>query len=373
MAGYRVISSDNHVYEPLDLWTRRTEARYRDRAPHIERLDDGSDWWICDGRKGMCIGAGAQAGRRFVEPEKLSYRDSIENIRPGGYIPDEHVKDMDADGIDMSIVYPTVSSLLYSLPDGELVTALFEPYNDWVAEFCKTFPGRLKGIGMINLEDVHSGVRELERCARLGLVGAMITVYPPEGKAYESPEYEPFWAAAQDLDMPLSLHIGTNCPGPGQEWVDLSAVSAAFVCNPDLWVRMSLAHMIFSGVFERYPNLQVGTVEHELAWIPHFLWRLDYTYTQRFPGDDWYRYKEDMLPSDYFHRNVFAGFQEDALGIRDRHIIGLESLQWGSDYPHPESTFPRSREILAEVLADCTVEERAKMVGGNAARVYRLE
>ena len=98
--------------------------------------------------------------------------------------------------------------------------------------------------------------------------------------------------------------------------------------------------MIFSGVFERYPKLQVGAVEHELSWIPHFLDRLDYTYTQRAPNDLWYRYKEDAVPSDYFHRNVFVGFQEDALGIRDRHIIGVDNLQWGSDYPHQESTFP---------------------------------
>ena len=130
--------------------------------------------------------------------------------------------------------------------------------------------------------------------------------------------------------------------------------------------------MIFSGVFERYPKLRVGSVEHELSWAPHFLDRLDYTYTQRIQREGYHRYKEDMLPSDYFHRNVFRGFQEDALGIRLRDIIGVDNIQWGSDYPHVESTFPRSREILEEILADCTEEEKAKIAGANAARVYKV-
>ena len=112
-------------------------------------------------------------------------------------------------------------------------------------------------------------------------------------------------------------------------------------------------------------------MEHELSWIPHFLNRIDYTYTQRVQ-EERYRFKEAMLPSDYFHRNVFAGFQEDAMGIRDRNVIGVDNLLWGSDYPHVESTFPRSRQIIEEILKDCTEEEKAKMAGGNAARIYHL-
>src|SRR4030095_9438923 len=117
--------------------------------------------------------------------------------------------------------------------------------------------------------------------------------------------------------------------------------------------------------------LQGETWEDELSWIPHFLDRIDYTYTQRVQQER-YRFKENLLPSAYFHRNVFAAFQEDALGIRDRHIIGVDNLLWGSDYPHVESTFPRSRQIIEEILGDCSEEERAKIAGGNAARIYRL-
>ena len=129
--------------------------------------------------------------------------------------------------------------------------------------------------------------------------------------------------------------------------------------------------MIYSGVFEQYPKLQVGAVEYALSWAPHFIDRMDYDYTQRTHQRS-LRFKDNMLPSDFFHRNVFVGFQDDALGLRLRDIIGVDNMMWGSDYPHHESTFPRSREIIEEVLADCTEEEKGKIVGGNAARVYKI-
>ncbi len=374
MANYRMVSSDNHVFEPTDLWTSRSRSGFKDRVPQVVRLEDG-DWWYCDDHRVIGMSPGAQTGMRFEEPEKLTRTTEVEHVRPGGYIPEEHLKDMDADGVDVSIVYPTVGLLLYSVPDSNLLTEIFRTYNDWLAEFCSYNLKRLKGVAMINVDDVQSGVKELERCARMGLGAGMITVYPPEGRGYNLPEYEPLWAAAQDLQMPIGLHIATNRPSAGQEFgvgEQADRVSSAFISNADHWIRMSLAHMAFSGVFERHPKLQVGSVEMELSWIPHFLDRIDYTYTQR-QQQDRYRFKEDMLPSDYIHRNVFFGFQEDSLGIRLREIIGVDNLLWGSDYPHQESTFPRSRQIVEEILADCTEEERAKIAGGNAVRIYNLD
>ena len=267
---------------------------------------------------------------------------------------------------------PVVSSFSERVPDSELVTAMFGTYNDWVAEFCGSFPDRLKGIALLNVDQVEVGVKELERCAEMGLAGAMIPVSPPEGARYDSPMYDLLWAAAQDLEMPLNLHIGTPRPARGQGFPEVDTMTPSFNSNQDHWVRMSLGDIIFGGVFERYPKLQMGAVEFELSWTTYFLDRIDYTYTQRARREGWYRFKEDMIPSDYFHRNVFVSFQEDARGIRDRHDIGVDNLMWGSDYPHQESTFPRSRQILEEILGDCTDEERAKIAGGNAARVYNL-
>ena len=372
MPSYRVVSSDNHVMEPVDLWTSRSESKFKDRVLHLERLQEG-DWWFCDGLQVSPAAAGAHAGVRFEEPETLTFEARIEDVRPGGYIPEEHVKDMDIDGIDVSIVYPTVAMGLFNVPDSELVTASFRVYNDWAGEFCSSIPQKLKGIAMLNVDEVQVGVKELERCAKMGFVGALIPVDPPPGRTYDKPEYEPLWAAAQDLGMPLSLHVGTGRVAATQEYTVFDNLSASFISNRDHWVRMSLGYIIFSGVFERYPKLQVGSVEHELAWVPHFLERIDNTYTQREREHSrGYRFKGDAVPSDFFHTNVFLGFLEDGLGIEMRNHIGVDQLQWGADYPHAESTFPRSRQILEEILADCTEEDKAKIAGGNCARVYGI-
>ncbi len=373
MQKHKVISSDDHIFEPLDLWTTRLDKKFRDRAPRVIPHEDG-DWWYCEGIKVQTAAAAAQAGLRFDDPDRLSFQDKVENIRPGAYIPEEHIKDMDADGIDMGLVYPTVGLQLYQrIQDSELLTALFRTYNDWLAEFCDTYPDRLRGIAMINLDDIPSGIKEMEHCAKLGHRGIMITIEPLRGRSYDRPEYEPVWAAAQDLALPISLHVTTNRPDPDDPGaLLLDAAKPSFFVNLDHWPRVCLTDMIFSGVFERYPKLQVGSVEMELSWVPHFLDRLDYNYTQRAREIAGERFKEDIMPSEFFHRHVFLSFQEDQMGIRDREIIGVDSLLWGSDYPHFESTFPKSQEFLGDMLADCTEEEWAKIVGGNAARVYQL-
>ena len=374
MANKKIISADDHVFEPVDLWTSRVEGRYNDRAPHVVRMQDGSDWWVCDGQKLLSAMSGAQVGLRFEEPEKMTLSDVMENVRPGGHIPEEHVKDMDVDGVDVSFLYPTVCLKLFFIQDSDLLTALFSAYNDWIAEHCNAAPDKLKGIGMLNPDDVQVAVKELERCAKMGLVGALITVYPDQSRAYDSREYEPIWAAAQDLGMPISLHIGTYRRAPGQDFVQLDSVKPSFMSTRDHWVRVSLADMIFSGVFERYPKLQVGSIEMDLAWVPYCLDSMDYVYTQLAKEFVPYRFKEDMLPRDYFRRNIFLSFQEDALGIKMlRDIIGVDNLLWGSDYPHQESTFPRSKEILQEILVDCTEEEKAKITCDNTVRVYNLK
>ena len=372
MGNYKIISSDDHIFEPSDMWTSRVEPSFKDRAPHIVRLDDGDDWWFTDGVKGITVASGSLTGNRFEGNDDLSWADQKEHVRPGAYDPDERIKDMDIDGIDSSVMYPNQGLLLFAVPDTNLLNELCRTYNDWLAELCSTHPKRLKGIAMINLDDIEWAVKEIERSSSLGLVGAMIPSYPKIGKNYDLSEYDPFWAAAQDTAMPLSLHLGSNRPNPGEEPIDLETVTSDWLCNVDFFVRMSLAQMILGGVFERYPKLQVGSIEHEIVWVVHFLERLDYTYTQRTFLPHWHRYKEDMLPSDYLHRNVFLSFQEDSSGIEMRDLIGVDSLLWGSDYPHVESTFPRSREILEEVLADCTDEEKAKITSKNVARVYNL-
>jgi len=252
------------------------------------------------------------------------------------------------------------------------MSAIFRAYNDWLAEFCSTDLARLKGIAMINVDDVPDGIRELERTARMGFAGAMITEYPAEERRYDHPDYEPFWAAAQDLGMPISLHTATRRQGRIRGAGANTLRDASSRATKAFYPALSMCDMIFSGVFERHPRLQLAIVEFELAWAPHLLSTMDYTYRERHE-EAIYRFKGDTRPSDFFHRNVCLSFQEDAVGVRLRDVIGVDNMMWGSDYPHSESTFPRSRKILAEILAGVPDDEQAKIVGGNTARVYRFD
>jgi predicted TIM-barrel fold metal-dependent hydrolase len=177
---------------------------------------------------------------------------------------------------------------------------------------------------MINLDDVEDGTRELERAARLGLSGAMITEYPLKHRRYDGSEYEPFWAAAA-LDLPLSLHTATRRQGRIRGAGDKTLRDASSRATKAFYPALSLCDLIFSGVFERHPGLRVAIVEFELAWAPHLLSTMDYTYRERH-GEAIYRFKDGVLPSDFFRRNVVLSFQEDAIGIRLRDVIGVDNM-----------------------------------------------
>ena len=372
MTPAMILSSDSHVFEPPDLWTTRIDAAFRDRAPRMQRTD-GADQLVVEADQVISgIGLISNAGARFEAPETISGQGRFEDVPRGGYDPGQHLRDMEVDGVAGEVLYPSQGLFYFRVADTALMSAIFRAYNDWLAEFCKTDASRLKGIAMINLDDVQDGIRELERAARLGLGGAMITEYPLEHRRYDQPEYEPFWAAAQALGMPLSLHTATRRQGKIRGAGDKTLRDASSRATKAFYPALSMCDLIFSGVFERYPRLTLAIVEFELAWAPHVLTSMDYTYRERH-GEAIYRFKGGMRPSDFFHRNVVLSFQEDAIGIRLRDAIGVDNMMWGSDYPHSESTFPRSREILKAILAGVPDDEQAKIVGGNTARVYRFD
>ena len=372
MAHAPILSSDSHVFEPPDLWTTRIDATFRDRAPRMQRLD-GVDQLVVEAQQVIAgIGLISNAGARFEAPETISSQGRFEDVHQGGYDPAQHLKDMQLDGVAGEVLYPSQGLFYFKVADTQLMSAIFRAYNDWLAEFCRTDPERLKGIAMINLDDVQDGIKELERTAKMGFAGAMITEYPLEDRRYDQPEYEPFWAAAQALDMPLSLHTATRRQGKIRGAGEKTLRDASSRATKVFYPATSMCDMIFSGVFERYPNLKLAIVEFELAWVPHLLSSMDYTYRERHE-EAVYRFKDGWRPSDFFHRNVFLSFQEDEVGIRLRDIIGVDNMMWGSDYPHSESTFPQSRQILAQILAGVPEDDYAKIVGGNTARLYHFD
>ena len=372
MASYRLFSSDSHVFEPPDLWQTRIEAEFKDRAPYVVHEQD-TDQWYADGnvRFGL-MGSNLQAGLRFEERERLSMVGRYGEVPVAGYDPHVRVKNMDLDGVDGDVLYPSISLSGWMIPAGDLVSAMFRAYNDWLAEYCKPHPGRLRGLAILNVDDVSEAVAELQRAANMGLVGAMIPVGPLEPPYYD-PVYEPLWAAAQDLEMPLTFHVGTARWWPEAPELTLKVLSDPYeLTNSDMRARNAIVWMMFAGVFDRYPKLRVGAIEYEAAWAAYFLDKMDNVYTQR-PVHFVPRFSTDAIPSDLFHNSVFISFQEDALAVRLRDHIGINCLCWGSDYPHAESTFPRSREIVARILDGVPEDEKAKIAGGNTARLFRFD
>jgi len=367
-----ILSSDSHVFEPPDLWTQRIDAAFRDRAPRMVRID-GADVLVVEADQVLSgIGLISNAGARFDAPETISGRGRFEDVHRGGWDPEQHLADMRLDGVGGEVLYPSQGLFYFRVADSGLQAAIFRAYNDWLADFCRVDPSRLKGIAMISMDDVQAAIRELERTKRLGLAGAMITEYPLEDRRYDQPEYEPFWAAAEALDMPLSLHTATRRQGKIRGAGALTLRDATSRATKAFYPALSMCDMILSGVFERHPRLTLAIVEFELSWAPNILASMDYTYRERHE-EAIYRFKGDARPSDFFHRNVVLSFQEDALGIRLRDVIGVDNMMWGSDYPHSESTFPQSRKILAEILSGVPDDEQAKIAGGNTARVYRFD
>jgi uncharacterized protein len=257
-------------------WQTRIDAAFRNRAPRIERID-GGDYIVVEKDQILSgIGLISNAGVRFEAPETISPQGRFENVHRGRYDPEQHLEDMALDGVAGEVLYPSQGLFYFKVADSLLMSAIFRAYNDWLAEFCRADPARLKGIAMIKLDDVRDGIKELERAARLGLAGAMITEYPAEDRRYDQPECERFWAAAAALDLPLSLHTATRRhgkirgAGPGTLRDASSRATKAF------YPALSLCDLIFSGVFERHSRLTTNRLRSPAATPPactNLTWR----------------------------------------------------------------------------------------------------
>src|SRR5262245_59336433 len=272
---------------------------------------------------------------------------------------------MAIDGVAAEVLYTTLGFRLFGLSDAPFQAAIFRAYNGWLAEFCAHDPKKFAGLALISLLEVDDGVREIQRCARMGLKGAMIMASPPEGRDYSEPLYDPFWAAAQDLRMPLSLHTST---GHGRESrYNVNRYMRAMTLPHE--TQRTLTTLIFGGVLERFPGLLIVSAENDIGWMAHYLYRADFT-AQKFRYTDPAPLK--ALPSEYFRRQIFATFMDDPVGISTVPFVGADSFMWASDYPHTLATCLRSREVLARGSKDGPSDVKSEMVGEDAARPYGL-
>jgi predicted TIM-barrel fold metal-dependent hydrolase len=375
MADLQLISSDSHVSEPPDLWVERLDLKYRDRAPRLVLNPEGQEgaYFIYEGYPPHNLAIGLGAGRTPEELAAFLKTGTYADARPGGWDPAQRLPDMELDGVEAEVLYTTLGFRLFWLKDAGLQRACFHVYNDWLAAYCSYAPRRLKGLALISLYDPKAGAQELERCAKLGLKGAMIWCSPPADQPYSSEIYDPFWAAAQDLDMPVSLHAITGMERiPWEYGAEKRAMRSTVTPHE---IEKSFSILILSGVLERFPRLKIVSAENNCGWLPYYLQRMDRGFARFGPSGTvtpWPT-KLTLKPSEYFRRQMYCTFIDDSFGVASRHWIGVDNITWSSDYPHTASTWPHSRDIIARDFKDVSEVEKRKIVRENAAQLYGFD
>ena len=360
------ISADSHVVEPIELF-EPLRKRHGDRAPHVVITDDfGAQLNLGDGRLGLPIGGFFQVGADFKNPDtRAEISKGYALARPGCYDIEARLADQDVDGVHAEVLYPSVMFNVYQITDTAIVNDAFAAYNDWTAEYCATAPTRLYPLACIQLRDLDRAIAEMERAKNLGHVGVCIPATAPPEHPYTDPWYDRFWDAAQQMNMPLTMHIFTGATANHGVNHPQAAYALAFT-----GVMFSIADLIMSGVCERFPNLKFVPTEFETGWVGIMLRRLDSVYERR--GGHKGAGHPPRLPSEYWKQNFLVTFEDDEIGVLTRHISGHHTLMWGNDYPHGDSVFPHSQKVLADVMADCTARERFDMTVRNVVDLYDL-
>ncbi len=358
---WAVYSSDCHVIEPPDLWTSRVDRRFRDRAPRVVRYDDTELWIVDDEKRLAVVGIQAQAGRRFEDPTGITKRGFYSDIPE--LTPERYLQGLDVDGVRGAVMFSSNAHQAFRVVKGELLAVIAKTFNDWILEYCAHAPERLKAVTIADVDDVDEGIAEMERTVARGAASVMLPILPLPGRRYDQPQYDKLWAAAAALGVPITFHVGANQAVIDREpLIDLVRHGMK-----DLHIQGTVATLILSGVFARHPTLKVGVIEFEGGWAPYLVEQMDRVVQA---GAATANFKDGELPSDHFRRNVFVSFQDDAAFVRLREHVGVENLGWGSDYPHAESTYPRSHELLAHALRGVPAEHAEKIVGGNTARLF---
>ncbi len=357
MATPLAISSDSHVVEPPGLWVDRIEPAFRDRAPRVVRRD-GADYWQCQGATLASVGMMLSAG---VEPSRIRPHIRYEEGHAGGWDPHRRIQDMAADGVVADVLYPSIALRIFEMQDIPLLNACLAAYNTWIAEFCQAYPRHMKGIAVVSLDDVARAAAELQRTRKLGLAGVMICVDPGSETSYGDPSYDQFWATAQELEMPVTLHVGSQRKAS-------RTIGDAIIGH--LYIQKALADLVCSGIFQRLPRLKVISAEADVTWAAHLIEKLDKSFTflrTRFP------IATDRPPSQIFRDHVWLTFIRDLALVHVRHLVGVDRIMWSSDYPHHDSTWPRSQEVIAQHFDGIPESERRRMVWENVAELYGFE
>lgn len=362
---YPIISADSHITEPPDCYTKHIDPAFRDRAPHLKHIEGAGDVFVIDGMKSpIPMGIVAAAGKPAEEIRLMGTR--FEDLHRGGWDPEARLADQDRDGVAAEIIYPTVGMAICNHRDADYKKACFDAYNLWLAEYCSAHPDRLLGAGQTAMRSPAEGIADLERIKALGLRGVMMPGNPVVDD-YDSTAYDEFWQAAIALGLPLSFHILTTRERTPTRGPKMNAFLSVIRGCQDI-----MGTLVLGGVFERHPDLRVVCVEADAGWVPHFMYRMDHAFKRHRnwlpPGQ-----KLNKLPSEYFAAGIYTTFQDDWVAFQSVDMMNWHRLMWANDFPHSDSTWPWSQEMLAKHAAQLTDEQRRAILCDNVAALYHID
>jgi predicted TIM-barrel fold metal-dependent hydrolase len=359
---YFMVSADCHANEPAGLWHERIDAKYRERLPRIHTDEQGGRWQVTEGFRPVKL-----RGTPF-EGEDLERNKA-------GATPEERLRDLARDGVDAEIIFPNKGLSMWATPDPEFSQAQCRVWNDWAWETFGPYNDRLSPMAALATGDLDGSIREVGRVAKLGFRGLTLPCKPHWGPPdadqpnYNWPEFDPLWAAIQAHDLPITFHVSTGrdpraARGHGGAVINYVCHSLAPTIEP-------IANLCSSGILERFPGLRFASIEAGIGWVPWALVAMDEAYRKHHM---WVRPRLKQLPSESFRAHGFASFQEDAPGLdlaEEHHLV--DNFLWANDYPHHEGTWPHSAEAIERTMGHLSDASRAKILGLNAARLWKFE
>lgn len=362
---YNVVDADGHVLEPPDLWVRYIDPKFRDRAPKLVVGDDGNDW-LAMGEK--LVGAPnlgvTRAGAVDISvDQKMRYADG----KRGGFDPHARIKDLDLDGIDAVVLYPTLGLHSGSLADADLAAAICRAYNRWIVDYCKPYPDRLFGAAILPMQSVEHMVLEM-RFARkeLGLRSGFIRPNPYNNRLLSDRAYDPVWEEAQELDFALGIHEGTG----GMKAIAVDRVpdwASQHIVSHTMEMMLASLNLIWGGVCERFPSVRFGFLESGGGWMAAWLDRMDRHFVRRgVHGNEFLKLK----PSEYFRRQCWISFEpvEGTIAYAAEYL-GASKILWATDYPHSDGFFPGAPQMVARQIPQ---DIRRQVLAQGAIDFYGL-
>ncbi len=369
------IDVDGHIAEPQDLWRDYVESKYRDRTLQILEDDDGLEYLSIDGvaswfGHGGTLGALCAIGQDvtpYLTPGKVSWADAL---IPGAYDPHARIKVMDTEGIDKSLIYPSLGLLWEAdCSDAQLAAATCRAYNNWVFDFCRPYPDRLIPVTHIPTLDVAESVKELKRTTKLGAKAVMISAATPMKRPLGGSYFDPFWGQAEAIGIPVTIHPASGCDYlPTYFYPERAELTTwwVFMYSAE-HVKMQFTTLFNGGTFEKFPRLKVVVLESGTGWLVSWLGRMD----EKFAING-FTTQMKRKPSEYFRRNCWIAMDPDDITAQfNVQQLGAERFLWAYDYPHSDSiTEPVVK--LKETLAPLPSEDRIRIIGDNALKLYNL-